>query len=115
MRKVPATGIKLDQTDVEVFYVRKAPAFTLTETVLPEDQLKLDYEVIWSSDNEKVVTVDEDGNVTTHKRGCATITATLVDAEGNVIDTAECSVKVKYTWWQWLIWFFLIGCAWYFV
>ena len=71
--------------------------------------------MIWTSSNEKVATVDEDGNVTTHKLGCATITATLVDAEGNVIDTAECQVKVKYTWWQWLIWFFLIGCAWYFV
>ena len=116
IRKVPAEGIVLDQMDpISVYYVRKAPAFTLTETVLPEDQELLDYDVIWSSDNEKIVTVDEDGNVTTHKRGTATITATLVDAEGNVIDTVDCEVTVKYTWWQWLIWIFLLGCCWYFV
>ena len=115
MRAVNPTGIKLDQTNVTTWYIRKAPAFTLTETVLPEDQALLDYEVIWTSSDESIVTVDEDGNVTTHKRGTATITATLVDADGNEISSAKCEVKVKYTWWQWLIWLFLLGCCWYFV
>ncbi len=115
VRTVDATGIKLDQDNVRTKYIRKAVAFTLTETVLPEDQLLNEYDVIWTSSNEKVATVDEDGNVTTHHRGDAVITATLVDAEGNVIASDTCTVEVYYTFCQWLIWFFLIGCAWYFV
>ena len=115
IRLVPVEGIELDQTEVTTKYVRKAPAFTLTATVSPVDAEKLPYTVVWSSSNEKVATVDEDGNVTTHHFGDAVITATLLDADGNVVDTATCEVNVYYTFCQWLIWFFLLGCAWYFV
>ncbi len=114
IRLVPVEGVELDQDYVETYYVRKAPAFTLTETVLPEDLEKLGYTVTWTSSNEKVATVDEDGNVTTHKRGEAVITVT-VEMEDGTTFTDSCNVKVKYTFCQWLIWFFLIGCAWYFV
>ena len=114
LRLVPVEGVELDQDYVETYYVRKAPAFTLTETVLPEDLEKLDYTVTWSSSNEKVATVDEDGNVTTHKRGEAVITVT-VEMEDGTTFTDSCAVKVKYTFCQWLIWFFLLGCCWYFV
>ena len=114
IRLVPVEGVELDQDYVETYYVRKAPAFTLTETVLPEDLEKLGYTVTWSSSNEKVATVDEDGNVTTHKRGEAVITVT-VEMEDGTTFTDTCTVKVKYTFCQWLIWFFLLGCCWYFV
>ena len=114
IRLVPVEGVELDQDYVEPYYVRKAPAFTLTETVLPEDLEKLGYTVTWSSSNEKVATVDEDGNVTTHKRGEAVITVT-VEMEDGTTFTDTCTVKVKYTFCQWLIWFFLLGCCWYFV
>jgi uncharacterized protein YjdB len=113
IRLVPVDGVKLDQDSVEVFYVRKAPAFTLTEIVSPEDAEKLPYTVTWTSSNEKVATVDEDGNVTTHKRGNATITVTVTMEDGTTF-TDTCDVKVKYTFCQWLIWFFLLGCCWYF-
>ncbi len=114
IRLVPVDGVKLDQTSVRTKYVRKAPAFTLTAIVSPEDAEKLPYTVTWTSSNEKVATVDEDGNVTTHHRGDAVITATVTMEDGTTY-TASCEVEVYYTFCQWLIWFFLIGCAWYFV
>ena len=108
-------GFEINEEYVKTKYVRKAPAFTLTAIVLPEDMNKDLYKVVWSSSNEKVATVDEDGNVTTHHLGTATITATLYDAAGNEIEKEACVVDVYYTFAQWLIWFFLLGCAWYFV
>ena len=109
------TGLELSDEYKKTKYVRKAPAFTLTAEVLPEGTEGVDYTIVWTSSNEKVATVDEDGNVTTHHFGTATITATLYDANGNQLDTEACVVDVYYTFCQWLIWFFLLGCAWYFV
>ena len=60
---------------------------TLTATVVPENAT--DKTIIWSSDNEDVVTVSEDGMVTAISVGEATITATC----GEV--TATCNVTVK--------------------
>jgi transglutaminase/protease-like cytokinesis protein 3 len=65
--------------------------------------------IIWSSSDESVATVDENGLVTAVGRGNAIITATTAD--GGFTDT--CEIKVSYTWWQYIIWLFL-GCIWYF-
>ncbi len=113
VRTIFVEGVSLDQDYVETYYVRKAPAFTLTEIIAPENADE-DYKVTWTSSNEKVATVDEDGNVTTHKRGEAVITVTVEKEDGTTY-SASCNVKVKYTFCQWLIWFFLLGCCWYFV
>ncbi len=114
LRTIFVKGVKLDQDYVETYYVRSAPAFTLTAFVQPEDASEA-YTIAWTSSNEEVATVDEDGNVTTHKRGDAVITVTVTSADGETSYSASCAVKVKYNWWQWLIWIFLFGCLWYFI
>ncbi len=114
VRIVYITGVELvNQDHVRTFYVRNKPAYTLTETIYPNTANE-DYTVTWTSSNEEVATVDEDGNVTTHKRGEAVITVT-VETESGKTYTDTSTVKVRYNFWQWLIWIFLIGCAWYFV
>ncbi len=60
----------------------------LEATILPEDAQ--DKRVIWSSDNEKVATVDENGLVTAKMLGYATITATTVVGEV----TSTCKLKI---------------------
>ena len=72
----------------------------------------VEYTLSYKSSNEKVATVDKDGKVTAHKRGEAKITVTATDANGNVKE-AVTTVKVNYTWWQWLIVIVLFGWLWY--
>ena len=67
------------------------------------DQIK------WESSNEKVATVDDQGNVKMTGKGTATITATSLDGEA----TAECKVTVKYSSVQWIIIIVLFGWIWY--
>lgn len=50
--------------------------------------------IIWSSSNEDVATVDENGQITAMKAGVATINATTND--GGL--TAACTVKVSHAW-----------------
>ena len=67
------------------------------------DQIK------WESSNEKVATVDDQGNVKMTGKGTATITATSLDGEA----TAECKVTVNYSAGQWIIIIVLFGWIWY--
>lgn len=67
------------------------------------DQIK------WESSNEKVATVDDQGNVKMTGKGTATITATSLDGEA----TAECNVTVNYSAGQWIIIIVLFGWIWY--
>lgn len=67
------------------------------------DQIK------WESSNEKVATVDDQGNVKMTGKGTATITATSLDGEA----TASCTVKVNYSTVQWIIIIVLFGWIWY--
>ncbi|MCR4615758.1 MAG: Ig-like domain-containing protein [Clostridiales bacterium] len=71
-------------------------------------KLTANYHVRWSSDNEDVVTVDDEGILTAVGRGEATITARKSDGQ-----TAICSVKVRYSFMQWFIYIFLFGWIWY--
>lgn len=48
---------------------------------------------VWSSSNEKVLTVDKYGNVTAHREGTAIVTATI----GNVEKTVEITVTTGWT------------------
>ena len=80
---VPATEITLN-TDSQT--LDAGTTFKLTATVAPADTTDA---VTWSSSDETVATVSEDGTVTGIKEGTAVITATA----GNV--KAECTVTVK--------------------
>ena len=62
-------------------------SITLTATVSPDNATNKS--VTWSSDDEAVATVDENGNVSANSVGTATITAT---ADGV---TAECTIIVE--------------------
>ncbi len=79
----------------------------LTAEILPAEASNK--ELVWSSSDEKVVTVDNNGNLFATGRGSAVIT--LASADGNA--SSSCSVTVKYTFWQWLIIIFLFGWLWY--
>ena len=70
------------------------------------------YTVTYTSSDTSVATVDKDGNITTVHKGTADITCTVTDASGNVT-TETCTVNVKFSFGQWLIWIFLLGFLWY--
>ena len=82
---VPATGVTLDRTSVEV---PVGGSTVLTATVAPSDATEPS--VTWSSSDASVASVDADGRVTAKKPGKAVITATTVDGGF----TAECEVAV---------------------
>lgn len=58
-------------------------------TILPKDAYVQD--VVWSSDDEEIATVDQDGRVTGHKVGVANIEVTTIDGSNL---TASCKVVV---------------------
>lgn len=66
-------------------------------------------QLTWTSSNEKVATVDENGNVYAAGTGNATIT--VKSADGKVNETVE--VNVSYTVLQWIIVIVLFGWIWY--
>lgn len=80
------TGIQLDVTELTI-----APDGTavLVATLQPEDakQVKL----IWTSSDESILTVDENGNIKALKEGTATITVTTEDGKFS----ASCKVVVS--------------------
>ena len=83
---VYVTDVKLDKTSLEIV---EGGSEKLNATVLPEDAT--DKLVSWSSDNEKVATVDQEGYVTAVAAGTAKITVTTHD--GN--KTTVCDVTVR--------------------
>lgn len=80
------TGVTLDQTDLTLF---TGQSEQLTATVTPDNATNKN--VTWSSDNETVATVDNNGNVTAKAAGTANITVTTTDGS----HTATCKVTVK--------------------
>ena len=83
---IPVTGVSLDESSITLDVGGNQ---TLTATVTPEDATNK--KVRWSSDNEAVATVSEDGVVTAVAGGTAVITATTHDG----FFTASCTVTVN--------------------
>lgn len=82
---VYATSITLDQPTIEG---EVGTTVTLTATVLPEDTT--DKTVAWSSSDESIATVDQEGNVVILAIGTAIITAATTDGSNL---KAECLVN----------------------
>ena len=80
------TSVTLDQSELTI---ERTYTAQLSATITPEDADNRT--VSWTSDNEEVATVDENGLVTAVSAGEANITATAVDGSGV---TATCKVTV---------------------
>lgn len=83
---VSVSSIVLSRTDASL---KVTESVTLTATVIPANAS--DKSVIWSSDNNEIATVDENGVVTAHSIGEAVISATSVS---NPEVNADCRVIV---------------------
>ena len=79
-------GVTLDQENVTL--AKENPSFKLHATIIPNDANNKN--IIWSSDNEAVAKVDENGLVTAVSKGTAVITATTEEGEYK----AACTVTV---------------------
>ena len=84
---IQVSEISLDNTEATI---ERQSTLRLTATVLPENCRN--NTLAWSSDNEEVATVDENGQVTAVGVGEANITATAADGSGV---TATCKVTVS--------------------
>ena len=73
-RTTPVEAVSVEPASVELSVYDES---TLSAVVAPEDATIKD--VVWTSDNEEVVTVDESGKITGVSVGSATITATSKD------------------------------------
>ena len=107
--KLKPTG-KVNSVKIDDITLNYKASATIKPTIKADDGVK--YTVKYSSSNTKVATVDKNGKVYAAKRGTATITCTVTDSDGNIVQDT-CKVTVKYTWWQWIIKIVLGGWAWY--
>lgn len=90
--KTPATDITLNKTAIDGGEIGKTE--TITATVLPTGTLGVgsasNTDVVWSSTDESIATVDQNGVVTFVQGGRCKIVATTMDGG----HTAVCSVRV---------------------
>lgn len=101
------------KTELRVLSYPESPVFTAerisvnyrSNTKLPTTHPN----VVYTSSDPSVVSVDEFGNISAKKTGSATITAKVIGTD--IIDT--CEVMVSYAWWQWIIKILLLGFLWY--
>ena len=85
----PVTGITLNKTSL---ILEALGTYQLTATANPNTAV--DRRISWSSSAPEVASVDENGLVTAHKKGSATITASAMDGSGV---TKTCTVTVSNT------------------
>lgn len=89
IEKVPeiiyVSSVTLDHTEIEA---EAGTVLTLKATVLPENAT--DKDLLWTSSNEEVATVDQTGTVTIRSVGTVVITAEAVDGSGI---KAECHIS----------------------
>ena len=88
----PVTGVSVDKTEITNATVGATDK--ITATVLPKKTLGVGganiTDVVWTSSDESVATVDSDGNLSFKNTGTCTITVTTLDGGF----TAQTSVKV---------------------
>ena len=81
------SSIKLNATSIQL---DKGSDYTLSATINPTDATITD--ILWTSSNPQVATVDQSGMVTALSEGTAIITATIID--GSEV-SASCNVTVN--------------------
>ena len=84
-KTIPVTSVSLDNDRLDLIEGETAQ---LTATVLPENATNKN--VTWSSSDESIATVDQNGNITAKSAGNTTVTVTTED--GSKIDTCEVTV-----------------------
>ena len=89
-----AATITLNETTAELDIADDTPTTTLVATVSSGGNVIDDVTVTWSSDNEEVATVDEDGVVTAVAKGSATISASFTSDKYNISSDETCTVTV---------------------
>lgn len=94
-------------SDISVLYKK-----TKTITPVINADSGADYKISFSSSDPSVASVDSNGTVKGLKKGTATITVTVIDQQGRTV-TDTCSVTVKFSTMQTLIWMFALGFLWY--
>lgn len=85
-KNIPSISIVIDKTSLNLL---EGNSEKIAATVLPEDTANK--KIIWSSSDESIAKVDENGNVTAIKEGQVTITAKLEKTDL----TATCEVSVS--------------------
>lgn len=105
--KIVANVKSVSVSDLKLDYKKSA---TITTEI--EADKGAQYTVKYSSSDEKIARVNENGKVYAAKKGTATITCTVTDSNGNTV-TDTCNVSVKYNFGQWLIVIILFGWIWY--
>ena len=85
-KTIPVTGVSLSETTLTL---KPGDTHTLTATVAPDNATNQN--VTWSSSNNSIAAVDENGVVTAVAGGKATITVTTVDGSKK----ATCAVTVE--------------------
>lgn len=105
MIKYPVTGVKISLESLTMNFKKTSRLYA---DVLPEEAA-FSANIVWTSSNPKVVSVDENGTITAKSRGTAVITAATED--GKFSDS--CTVTVTYSWLQWIIVYILFGWIWY--
>ena len=84
--EVPITEVQLGREALDMY---EGDTFKLTATVLPVNTTD-SKDISWSSNNEAVATVSEDGTITAKSAGTAVITATSENGK-----TASCAITVE--------------------
>ena len=98
---------KVELSDITMNYKTTA---ALNPTITADEGAE--YTVKYESSDEKIATVDANGNITGVKRGTANITCIIADEANNTV-TDTCKITVKYSVLQWIIKILLFGWIWY--
>ena len=101
---IPVMDVEIERKALDLNYKDET---MLSASVVPKDAA--DQTIVWTSSDEKVASVGQDGIVRATGRGTATITASSSDGYAK----NHCEVKVGYTFGQWLIKIIMFGWIWY--
>ena len=106
--KAKITSVSIN--DINIKYKDSAKLNPVTKS---DGEVK--YKVEFSSSDNSIATVDNEGNVYGAKKwtkSTAVITCTVTDEYGNQVSDT-CNVTVGFAWWQWIIGIVLLGFIWY--